>query len=873
MTVAEYGPALPLRAYNSVWQLRGDAWSSLADATKRLFETSLPADQSDMLRKEVASLLQVLDPIETYWAYPGREQLHRVREMCEDDDYEAAMRTADTVSRQLVRHERVDRPVFEVLIVDDISAAEAEALRDELHSLRRVEDPFTYELVIVPSFEDALVAVLLNSDLQACVIRPGLAGSSPHRLDDLRHFLESSGGLGGETQSASERMLLLGERIAERRPEMDLYLVAQVSIEHIAGRLTRRFRRIFHRQDSLELHLSILAGVGERYETPFFTALRGYSRQPTGVFHALPISQGKSVVNSQWSRELTNFYGLNMFLAETSATSGGLDSLLEPTGTIKRAQDLAARAFGAQRTFFVTNGTSTANKIVVQSIVTPGDIVLVDRNCHKSHHYGLMLAGAQVCYLDAYPLDAYSMYGAVPLESIKHRLLEYRQAGRLHQVKMLSLTNCTFDGIVYDVERVMEECLAIKPDLVFLWDEAWFAFAGFHPVYRRRTAMFAARRLQERYRSAEYAQTYAEAAAGTLPDPKAVRIRVYATQSTHKTLTALRQGSMIHVFDQDFNRRNEEAFHEAYMTHTSTSPNYQIIASLDVGRQQVELEGYQLVQKQTELAMGLYDAVESHPLIRKYFRFLTTREMIPKKYRTSGIELPLRGGLADMERAWECDEFVIDPCRLTLFTGPSGIDGDTFKHAYLMDRYGIQVNKTARNSVLFMTNIGTNRSSVAYLIEVLVNLADELDEELARLGPLELQARELSIAALTSDPPALPDFSYFAEPFRRNRDSPDGDLRSAYFLAYDHTACEYLAHAELVDRVAAGREVVSAMFVTPYPPGFPILVPGQVVTNDILAFMSALDIREIHGYLPEFGYRVFTETAMRIRPDEGPAKA
>src|SRR5829696_9521003 len=115
-----------------------------------------------------------------------------------------------------------------------------------------------------------------------------------------------------------------------------------------------------------------------------------------------------------------------MFLAETSATSGGLDSLLEPTGPIKRAQELAARAFGAQRTFFVTNGTSTANKIVVQSIVTPGDIVLVDRNCHQSHHYGLMLAGAEVCYLDAYPLNEYSMYGAVPLSEIKSKLLAMR---------------------------------------------------------------------------------------------------------------------------------------------------------------------------------------------------------------------------------------------------------------------------------------------------------------------------------------------------------------------------------------------------------------------------------------------------------------
>ena len=452
-------------------------------------------------------------------------------------------------------------------------------------------------------------------------------------------------------------MLLLGERIAERRPEIDLYLVAQISIEELAGEMTRRFQRIFHRDDYLELHLSILRGVASRYEMPFFTALRGYSRQPTGVFHALPISRGKSVVNSPWIQQMSDFYGLNMFLAETSATSGGLDSLLDPSGPIKRAHELAARAFGADKTFFVTNGTSTANKIVVQSIITPGDVVLVDRNCHKSHHYALMLAGAQVTYLDSYPLDDYSMYGAVPLATITQCLRDYQAAGRLDEVKMLSLTNCTFDGIVYDVERVMDECLAIKPDLVFLWDEAWFAFAGFHPIYRRRTAMAAARRLQERYRSADVRQGVRRRTGEpglddrtAVPDPDRVRIRVYATQSTHKTLTSLRQGSMIHVLDQDFHHLNEEAFDEAYMTHTSTSPNYQILASLDVGRAQAELEGYQLVQRQAELAMNLLDAIEEHPLIRKYFRFLGTPEMIPARYRESGIELPAaRRLLADGE--------------------------------------------------------------------------------------------------------------------------------------------------------------------------------------------------------------------------------
>ena len=121
--------------------------------------------------------------------------------------------------------------------------------------------------------------------------------------------------------------------------------------------------------------------------------------------------------------------------------------------------------------------------------MAPGDIVLLDRNCHQSHHYGMLLAGANVVYLEAYPLPEYSMYGAVPLAEIKSKLLALKQAGKLDRVKMISLTNCTFDGIVYDVTRVMEECLAIKPDLVFLWDEAWFAFARFHPVYRTRTAM------------------------------------------------------------------------------------------------------------------------------------------------------------------------------------------------------------------------------------------------------------------------------------------------------------------------------------------------------------------------------------------------
>jgi arginine decarboxylase len=891
-----------LRAYNSVWQLRVDTWSSIADLTKRLHDASLPQDLRADLESKLGELVDLVAPVENYWAFPGPQRVGQLRELLAAREYELASKTVDALTRGLVGdtppskeglpYGQVDdergvapvagetsrgRPSFEVLVVADVTADDADQLRGELRRLRRPEDVFTYDLVFVPSFEDAIVAVQLNFRVQACVVRPEFGLFSHFDLHRIRHLLPKLDEEGIEQLTLIERVRLLGEGIGELRPEVDLYLVGHASIEAIAGKLGQRFHRVFLRQDALEMHLSILRGVGKRYQTPFFTALRDYSRQPTGVFHALPISRGQSVVKSPWISDMAEFYGLNIFLAETSATSGGLDSLLDPVGPIKRAQELAAHAFGAQRTFFVTNGTSTANKIVLQSIITPGEIVLVDRNCHKSHHYALMLAGAQVNYLDAYPLDHYSIYGAVPLSTIKRQLLTYRRAGRLDQVKMLALTNCTFDGIVYDVDRVMEECLAIKPDLVFLWDEAWFAFAGFHPIYRRRTAMATARRLQRRYRDPAYQPRYAAQAAELaaaddetwlrtrlLPDPEQVRLRVYATQSTHKTLTALRQGSMIHLFDQDFGHRNEEAFREAYMTHTSTSPNYQILASLDVGRRQVELEGFGLVQKQVELSMVLREVVENHPLLNKYFQILATKDLIPADYRQSGVEQPIQGDIQQMRDAWEHDEFVLDPSRVTLYIGLTGVDGDTFKHEYLMNRYGIQVNKTSRNTVLFMTHIGTSRSSVAYLIEVLVMLAHELEDEVERMGPIDRRAHSRRVTSLTSQPPPLPNFSAFHRCFRGDprAETVEGDIRKAFFMAYDDRLCEYLTPEQAWDQVDQGREVVSATFVIPYPPGFPILVPGQVVSRDILAFMRALDTREIHGYLSDIGYRVFTEKAL-----------
>ncbi len=909
--------------YHSATQLRFDTWHRLEHYTAQLSDRSARKADIARFRKAAQDAMAILETIEDYTAFPSRDDFRMLRKIFEREDYTTLARMVERLVRAITSHSYrgktfasirrlaegdesaldsdedraedesgVAKPYFEVLFVEDITPAEENALRAGLREMRRPEDQFIYEVISVPTFEDALIAILFNYNIQACVIRYGFPFRSKNHLAVLHRYLAGIDESEAEEQPDTDRGPMLGAMMAELRPELDLYLVTDVAVEEIAGNIADKFRRIFYRQeDYLELHLAILRGIYSRYDTPFFSALRDYSRKPTGVFHAMPISRGKSLTKSKWIRDMMHFYGMNVFLAETSATSGGLDSLLQPHGPIKKAQELAARAFGARKTYFVTNGTSTSNKIVVQALIQPGDIVLVDRDCHKSHHYGLVLGGARVCYLDSYPLNELSMYGAVPLQEIKHRLLQYKGAGLLPRVKMLLLTNCTFDGVVYNVERVMEECLAIKPDLIFLWDEAWFAFAGFHPTYRKRTAMFCARNLEQRYKSDAYRETYAQfrktlkkleskddqawIEARLMPDPDQVRIRVYATQSTHKTLTSLRQGSMIHVYDQEFRHKVEEPFSEAFMTHTSTSPNYQILASLDVGRRQVELEGYELVQKQLDLAMALRERVTSHPLLSRHFRVLVASDLVPEQYRASGIDSyfdPETGWRnLNMEEAWAKDDFVVDPTRLTLYIGDTGIDGDTFKNRYLMEKYGIQINKTSRNTVLFMTNIGTTRSSIAYLVGVLVKIARDLDREWDDSSPRERGIIEGRKRSLTTELPPLPDFSRFHPMFCPGKEhgTPDGDIRVAYFLSYDERFCDYLRiDDQSIDReLAQGRDVVSAGFVIPYPPGFPILVPGQVVSQEILKFMRALDVKEIHGYRPELGLRVFRDEALAARSE------
>ncbi|MEN2282103.1 aminotransferase class I/II-fold pyridoxal phosphate-dependent enzyme [Algoriphagus sp. SE2] len=884
--------------YYSIGQLRLDRWNELKNESEALSLEETDPKNKLKHKERIKQLLNELETVEHYFAIPGKIVVEKLKKCFDNGEHSVFAHHINNTTRQLINDVYSGNPYFqkeddaeqletefvssstqnnrknyfEVLFLENLNSVDETTLQERIRELHDPNDKFTYNLVVQHSFQDALIALFFNPNIQSVVIRY----APPYRSENISPLITPyiQNVLNIDVHELSEAQLgpKLGQLIKQFRPEIDTYYVTDTALGDLKDSTLETFRRIYYRKEDLqELHLAIIRGINERYHTPFFTALKEYSQKPTGIFHAMPISRGNSVFKSKWIKDFGDFYGRNMFLAESSSTTGGLDSLLQPTGPLKKAQEMAAVAYGSQRTFFVTNGTSTANKIVLQALVEPGDLVLIDRDCHKSHHYGLVLSGAYPVYLDSYPIEQYSIYGAVPLEQILEKLLVLKKAGRLDKVKMLLLTNCTFDGMVYNVQRVMEAVLAIKPDMIFLWDEAWFAFAGFTYTYKQRTGMFSAKKLHTKYQSEEYRKEYQKHIkslktdeSSSLPDPDKVRIRVFATQSTHKTLSSFRQGSMIHIWDEDFRKKAENTFLEAYMTHTSTSPNYQMLASLDVGRRQTQFEGYEMVERSIELAMVLRAKVVVNPLLSKYFDVLTVKDFIPDQYRDSGLKeyFDTAVGWNRMEEAWEKDEFMLDPTKITLFIGRTGIDGDTFKNKYLMDKYNIQINKTSRNTVLFMTNIGTTRGSVAYLTKVLLEIAADLDKHFESLNKREKEIADAHIQSLTKDVPPLPDFSRFHSSFLAVPGVPGGNLRAAYFLAYSEDNCEYISMIDCKLAIEEGKELVASSFVIPYPPGFPVLVPGQVVSEEIIRFMLALDVSEIHGYRADLGLRVFKDSVL-----------
>jgi len=262
--------------------------------------------------------------------------------------------------------------------------------------------------------------------------------------------------------------------------------------------------------------------------------------------------------------------------------------------------------------------------------------------------------------------------------------------------------------------------------------------------------------------------------------------------------------------------------------------------------------------------------VNTHPLVSKYFRVLDVEQMVPAEFRQSGLKSYTEGGAtwADADRAFREDEFILDPTRLTLMCGTAGYDGTQFK-GLLASEYEIQLNKTSRNSILLQTNINNTRSDVANLLKVLVEISQEIDGRLKSGGEAARSAFAARVKSLVEDVPNLPNFSHFHDVFRDDPQGTtlEGDMRSAFYMAYDDDGCEHikLMSPEIDKRIASGPPLVSAHFVIPYPPGFPIMVPGQVIKADTIEFMRKLDVKEIHGYDATLGLKLISPAALEER--------
>jgi arginine decarboxylase len=241
--------------------------------------------------------------------------------------------------------------------------------------------------------------------------------------------------------------------------------------------------------------------------------------------------------------------------------------------------------------------------------------------------------------------------------------------------------------------------------------------------------------------------------------------------------------------------------------------------------------------------------------------------MIPVEFRNSGFVDYLVPGTnwATAVKALRDDEFALDVTRLTLVCGSAGFDGTQFKNMLAAD-YDIQLNKTSRNSVLLQTNINNTRSDIAQLIKVLVEISQKIEKGLAEGGNAAQQTFASRVKSLMTDVPNLPNFTSFFNRFREDPSSitGEGDMRSAFFSAYRERQCEHLKlwSPDIDKRLKEGPELVSANFVIPYPPGFPIMVPGQVITADTIEFMRKLDVKEIHGYNAAQGLKLISTPAL-----------
>lgn len=599
----------------------------------------------------------------------------------------------------------------------------------------------------------------------------------------------------------------------------------------------------------------IMAAI-ERYRQavlpPMFGTLLKFARSYEYSWHTPGHAGGTAFLKSTAGRAFYEFFGENLLRSDLSISVGELGSLLDHSGAIGQGERYAAKVFGAHRTYYVTNGSSMSNRVILMASVARDQIALCDRNCHKSAEHAMTLSGAIPTYLvptrNRFGIIGPILPQTLSVESIKAAIANnplvksHIDPTPIHAI----VTNSTYDGLTYNVTRV-EELLGQSVDRLH-FDEAWYGYARFNPLYQDRFAMH-----------------------GSPDNHDESKPTVFATQSTHKLLAALSQASMIHVR----NGRNpipHMRFNESYMMHASTSPNYAIMASCDVSSAMMEAPSGQILTNES-----IEEAIAFRQVIsRMHSEMLSQGDWFfscwqPPSVQVGAASLPFHevdpGRLKTDPNCWvlhtnevwhgfgdiEDGYCMLDPIKVSILSPGMGDDGSLLDFgipacvlsAYL-GRQGIVVEKTTDFTILFLFSIGITKGKWGTLVNALLDFKRDYDAnlELELCLPDLLTANQQRYVGM-----GLQDLSeqiFLA--MKKNKTTAAMSQAFAMLPKAEFSPVETYEklvknEAELVTLDEAPGRIV-ATGIVPYPPGIPLLMPGEnagASDGPLLGYLKALE--------------------------------
>ncbi len=647
-------------------------------------------------------------------------------------------------------------------------------------------------------------------------------------------------------QQALANLRAFVEEIRFRNAEIPIFLHGETrTARHIPNDILRELNGFIHMlEDTPEFLARYIGREARAYldsiVPPFFRALTHYAADGSYSWHCPGHSGGVAFLKSPIGQMFHQFFGENLLRADVCNAVEELGQLLDHTGPVAASEHNAARIFNCDHLFFVTNGTSASNKMVWHATVAPNDIVLVDRNCHKSILHAIIMCGAIPVFLTP-TRNHYGIIGPIPMEEFRPENIQKKIAAHPFakhiktKPRILTITQSTYDGIVYNVD-IIKELLGSYIDTLH-FDEAWLPHATFHDFYKSMHAIGKDR-------------------------PRSKDALVFATQSTHKLLAGLSQASQILVQDSETRKLDYHSFNEAYLMHTSTSPQYAIVASCDVAAAMMEPPGGTALVEESIL-----EALDFRRAMRKvegeFGDSWWFKVWGPEHLAEEGIGERDDWVLRDNER-WHgfghlASGFnMLDPIKATVITPGLDVDGDFAEWgipAAIVTKYlaehGVIVEKAGLYSFFIMFTIGITKGRWNTLLTALQQFKADFDENqpLWRVLPdfvakypryektgfkdlcnqIHALFKQNDVARLTTE-------MYLSEmmPAMRPADA---------FAKMAHREIERVEIDKLEGRI-------TSVLLTPYPPGIPLLIPGERFNETIVRYLKFA--REFNQHFPGF---------------------